>query len=1285
MKKLLLFTQLMLSLVAIAQIPTNGLIVHYPMGQSFANGQSQRDISGNNLHLIAGIGSFDTNRNGLPNEAASFSHTNDQRRIDYNSNLTVFHDNTNFTISAWVRLTTPYAGEYQSIVQLGDNNIFLRFRKTTTNIYSLQGGHRTGSTTFAIAESGINFNNFANTWVHVMLVRQSGNLQMFVNNVSVATGTSSTIVYNTTHNFFTVGSAGNIANQFKGRIQDVLFYNRVLTANEANAIYNHCTSGYENTTSAANSKVCHGASTTLTVNRSRGVAWYASATGGSSLGADSVYTTGNLTTNPTVFYVQVGSCLQRIPIAVEVRSNAIPAIPTIVSDTSAIYCDDLRVRLSLADTQNDVRWYNLPSGGSQIGTGNTYTTPILSNTAGAGQTSIVNFYAEGYNSCASTPNSSRITIPVKLGTKDYTYSVSGYNLLDSIVCYNTRKSIALNSSHPVQFQWYYKNNLRASGGLFTTPFMLGDTTYEAKISKTGSCISILPFPFKVYQKDLAAPTNLTSVSGAVCPNDTITLKASSPKKSPLIWTAGSNTYIGDSIRIPAIHGGQYSVYSGTGGCVSPTTNVNVSTTLTPRGTISLAGTTISSQNLFETYDLYRNGTKVASSSNTGNINYTNASCGDYYAVFTNTTNTGCPHTNLSFRISKNPTVYSYDCYTFRFDNVGFPGTIQVSVNGGPFGSTTGFDGSNTAFVTNVCGITGNNINVTFRFITALGCTYQHTRTFVNYPSATTASAHSGASSVTASRVGYDTITTCPIRSNIVSVTINPPTNTTSSSQLSVCSGNSTTLSANGTGTLRWFAQATGGAVLGTGTSFTTPAITANGIYYVEAVSGSCTTARTAVNVTIRATPAISMVPSGDTICEGKTSVLTANATGSGLSYVWTESSLTTSSINVTPSTNTKYKVTVTNNSTGCSAVDSVMVRVKATSSTTFNESVCHGRSFVFKGQTLTNSGTYKDTLSNTAGCDSIITLQLTVRPRAEKILNANICTGQTYTFKGQQLNTSGQYFDTLTSVSGCDSFLTLNLSINSFVTGNSAASICQGRTYSFKNRQLTAAGQYTDTFVSAGGCDSIHTLTLSLIASAFGSSNASICQGETYGFNGTQLSTAGQYNDTLVAANGCDSIHTLNLTVNANPTPTIIQNGNQLSTQLYNSYQWRRDNSNLSAANSQNYTVSQSGSYTVVVTNSFNCSATSPAISINTAGIEDNIASEVSIYPNPSFDYIHVSTVNNLEKIEIYDLSGKQVYLAEKLGTIKHRIDITMLPAANYIIEIFTAGGHKTTQRVSKD
>src|SRR6202007_496138 len=129
---------------------------------------------------------------------------------------------------------------------------------------------------------------------------------------------------------------------------------------------------------------------------------------------------------------------------------------------------------------------------------------------------------------------------------------------------------------------------------------------------------------------------------------------------------------------------------------------------------------------------------------------------------------------------------------------------------------------------------------------------------------------------------------------------------------------------------------------------------------------------------------------------------------------------------------------------------------------------------------------------------------------------------------------------TLTNTAGCDSIATLNLTVNNVVTSTTDITICQSQLpYSWNGQSYNAAGTYNVTLVSAAGCDSIATLNLTVNAVVTSTTDISICPSQLpYSWNGQSYSTAGTYNVTLVSAAGCDSIATLNLTVNAVVTST---------------------------------------------------------------------------------------------------------------------------------------------------
>jgi hypothetical protein len=84
---------------------------------------------------------------------------------------------------------------------------------------------------------------------------------------------------------------------------------------------------------------------------------------------------------------------------------------------------------------------------------------------------------------------------------------------------------------------------------------------------------------------------------------------------------------------------------------------------------------------------------------------------------------------------------------------------------------------------------------------------------------------------------------------------------------------------------------------------------------------------------------------------------------------------------------------------------------------------------LFNGINRTVAGSYLDTFTNYTGCDSIVTLNLTVRATSTGTINTSICSGQSYLFNGVNRTAAGTYLDTFTNSAGCDSIVTLNLTI----------------------------------------------------------------------------------------------------------------------------------------------------------------------------------------------------------------------------------------------------------------
>ena len=96
---------------------------------------------------------------------------------------------------------------------------------------------------------------------------------------------------------------------------------------------------------------------------------------------------------------------------------------------------------------------------------------------------------------------------------------------------------------------------------------------------------------------------------------------------------------------------------------------------------------------------------------------------------------------------------------------------------------------------------------------------------------------------------------------------------------------------------------------------------------------------------------------------------------------------------------------------------------------TIDTSICQGEFVEFNGEAIGEAGLFSDTLMSMAGCDSIVLLDVTVRDLSNTSIDSTICMGEIIDFNGQMISTAGTFMDTLTNAAMCDSFITLNVTV----------------------------------------------------------------------------------------------------------------------------------------------------------------------------------------------------------------------------------------------------------------
>jgi large repetitive protein len=505
----------------------------------------------------------------------------------------------------------------------------------------------------------------------------------------------------------------------------------------------------------------------------------------------------------------------------------------------------------------------------------------------------------------------------------------------------------------------------------------GSSTINYTVTNSFGCSTIASKTIVVNP----VPSAITQVNGntTFCTGGSVTLVA--PPADNYLWSNSATTQ-----NITVNTSGNYSVTASLSGCtgtsipVTVTVNALPSTTITSSATALCPGATATlSVPTAATY-LWSNGAITPS--------IATATPGSYSVTVTNAA--GCTATSAPVAITAAtvPTVSVTPNGPVAFcaggnvvlNSTASAGTTYLWSNGSTTPNITATaSGVYFVTVTNAagCQASSNNIVVNAQqTFTASATALSPTTVCAGTPVTLVASPGSsylwsnGATTqgVNVTAGGPITVTVtnasgCTGTSTPISVTVLPVPNATinAGGPLTFCQGGSVNLTATGGASYNW----------STGANTAALAATTSGNYVVTVTAANGCTDTEQATVTVNAVPSANVVMDGNSVlCPGETLTLAA---APGNTYAWTTGASTSE---ITVSTAGTYGVTVTS-SNGCSA-NSGNIIISSGQSTSSTLDVTALDAYILNGVEYTTPGTYTQVIQNEAGCDSTITLNLTL-------------------------------------------------------------------------------------------------------------------------------------------------------------------------------------------------------------------------------------------------------------------------------------------------------------------
>lgn len=331
-------------------------------------------------------------------------------------------------------------------------------------------------------------------------------------------------------------------------------------------------------------------------------------------------------------------------------------------------------------------------------------------------------------------------------------------------------------------------------------------------------------------------------------------------------------------------------------------------------------------------------------------------------------------------------------------------------------------------------------------------------------------------------------------------------------------------------------------------------------------------------------------------------------------------------------------------------------------------------------------------------CDTIISTTVSVNA-VYSITDSNaVCSGSSFTFPDgstqNNITSVVDYTSTFQTVNGCDSIILTHIDVLQATSSSETVMVCPGGSHTFPDSttqsNITSQVIHTSTLQNAAGCDSLVTTTVDVNPVYSASDSYTICSGSSFTFadSSTQnnITSTVVYTSMLTTVAGCDSTITTTIMVNQVDTMVVGVNETLTANAAGATYQWLDCGNGyaiLPGDTNQSFTAILNGTYAVSVTMN-GCTDTSSCFLILSTGIASSFNDAVQVYPVPAHDLLYINTGGaSTGVVELIDLTGAVVY-RKSFNSTMLSVDLSDLSGGVYFVNLYTAEG-KEVRKIWKN